>query len=157
MRAGSLFSLSSSTYTTSEGSSSEMERSLPVCLASLAGLFSGDVSEGFLVSFRVSDSEVWVFALFEVDVATKGWLEESSEVSVVGLLGLAVAEEMLVPGSMKRGAGDLGLADFIDGGRGGFVGLGVTFFGTGRLIGLVATTGGFSIPCHIEDLSSQRL
>ena len=46
-------------------------------------------------------------------MATKGWLEESSEVSVVGLLGLAVTEELLVPGSMKRGAGDLGLADFL--------------------------------------------
>ena len=85
MRAGSSFRVtSSSTSTTFEGSSSEGIRSLPVCLASLAGLFSGDVLEGFLVSFGVSESEVWVFASFEVDVATKGWLEESSGVSVVG-------------------------------------------------------------------------
>ena len=61
-------------------------------------------------------------------MATRGWLEESSEISMVGLLGLAVAEELLGlgsmkrgafteellgPGSMTRGAGDLGLAFFL--------------------------------------------
>ena len=91
-----------------------MERSLPVCLASLVGLFSGDVSEGSLVSLGVSESEVWIFTSFEADGAAEGWLEEWSEVSMVGLLGLTVAEELvLVPGSMKRGAGDLGLAVFL--------------------------------------------
>ena len=111
-----------------ECSSSEMERSLLISLVSLVGLFSGDVSESFLESSGVSVSRDCVFASFRVDGATRGWLEESSEVSVVGFLGLAVseeipglgsmkreavAEELLGPGSMRRGAGDLGLAFFL--------------------------------------------
>ena len=102
--------------TTSEGSSSGVERSLPVCEASLAGLFSGGVSEGSLVSLGVLESEVGIFTSLEVDGMEEGWAEELSKVSIalVGLLGLTVAGGLLlVPGSIKRGAGDLGLADFL--------------------------------------------
>ena len=75
-----------------------MGNSLFVCVASLAGLLSADVSEGSLVSLGVLESEFGDFTSLEVDGMEEGWAEELSKISsaFAGLLGLTVAGGLLL-------------------------------------------------------------